>query len=153
MVVVGILLIGALLSAPYGEKLTGVPFALAAIFPFLVMLGPVIGLIFWLDRAGKVVALKRYQTKIEHFVGWKIFWRMWLITVALGIPTSLVFTFIGAMIKLDSQTYVKSLNVTELTLTAISVVIRIFFMVAACGWAFGRILNAAKAKSVDTAAV
>jgi len=123
----------------------GPPSPLAILFPLIVALGLNIGLIFWLDGASKTVALKRYQTKIGSFVGWKVFWRMWLMMLALGIPTAVLFVIAGAVLKAAIPLSVHQEEIVYGVLTIIDVAVRFFFLVLASGWAFGRILKAAKA--------
>ena len=57
---------------------SGSPSVLAMLFPVMVVLCLNVGLIFWLDKASKVVALKRYQIEMTRFVGWKMFYRIFL---------------------------------------------------------------------------
>lgn len=125
----------------------GSPSLIAILFPLIVALGLNIGLIFWLDRASKIVASKRYQTTIASFVGWKVFWRMWLMTLALGIPTAVLFIIAGAALKAVVPLSVHQEELLYGALTVIDVAVRFFFLVLACGWAFGRILKTANAKA------
>ena len=122
----------------------GPPSLIAMLFPLIVAIGLNIGLVFWLDRASKIVAFKRYQTTIGSFVGWKVFWRMWLMMLALGIPTVVLFVIAGAALKTAIHLSVHQEEILYGVLTIIDVAVRFFFLVLACGWAFGRILKAAK---------
>jgi len=130
----------------FSQRASGSPPSLLAIlFPLIVALGLNIGLIFWLDRASKTVALKRYQTKIGSFVGWKVFWRMWLMMLALGIPTVLLIIIVGVALKAAIPLSVHQEEILYGVLTIIDLAVRFFFLILACGWAFGRILKTAKA--------
>lgn len=124
----------------------GPPSLIAMLFPLIVALGLNVGLIFWLDSASKIVALKRYQTTIASFVGWKVFWRMWLMMLALGIPTVVLFIIAGATLKAVIPLSSHQEELLYGVLTVIDVAVRFFFLVLACGWAFGRILKTAKAE-------
>ena len=119
----------------------GPPSLIAILFPLVVALGLNIGLVFWLDRASKTVALKRYETRITSFVGWKVFWRMWLMMLALGIPTVVLFIAVGAALKAAIPLSAHQEDILYGALTVIDVAVRLVFLVLACGWAFGRILR------------
>ena len=140
-----------LISGQFSQDTSGSPPSpLATLFPLMVALGLNVGLVFWLDRASKIVAFKRYQTTIGSFVGWKVFWRMWLMMLALGIPTIAFFIIAGAALKAAIPLSGHHEEILYGVLTIIDVAVRFFFLVLACGWAFGRILKTAKAEAAPS---
>lgn len=143
ILVVTALLLTAFLLSLGGFDFRKLPFLFAALVPILAGLGVNIALIFWLDRASKKIALSRYNVSIHRFVGWTMFWRTWLMAVALGVPTVVLLSILGVILTRQGM----SAEASELALfllELVGIVLRFLFLILACGWAFGRVLKVSR---------
>ena len=67
--------------------------------------------------------------------------------LALGIPTVAFFAIAGVALKAVIPLLAQQEETLYGVLTVIDVAVRLFFLVLACGWAFGRILKTIKAEA------
>ena len=70
--------------------------------------------------------------------------------LALGIPTVAFFVIAGVALKAVIPLSAQQEEILYGVLTVIDVAVRLFFLVLACGWAFGRILKTVKAEAAPS---
>ena len=71
-------------------------------------------------------------------------------TLALGIPTAVLFIAVGAALKVTIPLSAHQEEILYGALTVIDVAVRLVLFVLACGWAFGRILKTVKAEAAPS---
>ena len=122
--------------------------------PFLLLVLGIIGnlgLIVLLNRAGKVVARKCYQTEIRQFIGWSLWWRMMLMVLLLAIPSTLVLALFFDLLKPNLILSPHQELVFNVASSTFGALIRLALVMMACGWAFGRVLKrVGKSEGLET---
>ena len=73
--------------------------------------------------------------------------------LALGIPTVVFFIMASAALKAVIRPPVHEAEIVDGVLTIIDIAVRFFLLVLACGWAFGRALQTAKARLISASEV
>ena len=98
----------------------------------------IVGVMFLVDRASKVVAKNHYAMTLTQFVGWEVLWRTWLVALAIGIPLELATGLFGALLKRSLPMMTHQLN---FVFNAMSEVIRTTLLLISSGWALGQVLK------------
>ena len=100
-----------------------------------------LGLICLLNRAGKIVAWKRYQTEVRQFIGWSMWGRMMLLILILVVPSTLALALFFKFLKPNLALSPHQELVFNVASSAFGGLIRMVLVMMACGWALGRTLK------------